>query len=134
MRTEAILWLMKSFDWRCFITAYYEGHRAGHNLWPIWEEFSSDPPEGAMLDVYREIDTQIGRLLDALDLKETGFVLFSMHGMTPGFSQDHFLPKLHPAHQRPLSQGARVRSPAAQAEPRLHPAADRSGHGSAPHS
>jgi predicted AlkP superfamily phosphohydrolase/phosphomutase len=96
MRTEAILWLMKSFDWSCFITAYYEGHRAGHNLWPIWEEFSSDPPEGAMLDVYREIDTQIGRLLDSLDLEETGFVLFSMHGMTPGFSQEHFLPKVLP--------------------------------------
>ena len=94
LKTDAILWLMKSFEWRCFITAYYEGHRAGHNLWPIWEDFSSDPPESAMLDVYREIDTQIGRLLAALDLKETGFVLFSMHGMTPGFSQDHFLPEL----------------------------------------
>jgi predicted AlkP superfamily phosphohydrolase/phosphomutase len=94
MKTEAILWLMKSFEWRCFITAYYEGHRAGHNLWPLWEDFSSDPPEGAMLDVYREIDTQIGRVLATLDLRETGFLLFSMHGMTPGFSQDHFLPKI----------------------------------------
>ena len=62
---------MREFDWQCFITAYFEGHRAGHNLWPIWEDFASDPPEDAMLDVYREIDAQIGRLLGALDLSNT---------------------------------------------------------------
>ena len=45
-----------------------------------------------MLDVYREIDFQIGRLLAALDLSETTFILFSMHGMTAGRAQDHFLP------------------------------------------
>ena len=85
---------MREFDWQCFITAYYEGHRAGHNLWPIWEDFASDPPEDAMLDVYREIDAQIGRLLGALDLSNTALVLFSMHGMTAGYGQDHFLPEI----------------------------------------
>jgi predicted AlkP superfamily phosphohydrolase/phosphomutase len=89
LKTDAILWLMQTFDWQCFITGYYEGHRAGHNLWPIRDD--SDTPEDAMLDVYREIDTQVGRLLKALDHSETGLFLFSMHGMTPGFSQDHFL-------------------------------------------
>jgi predicted AlkP superfamily phosphohydrolase/phosphomutase len=90
-KTDAILWLMKEFEWQFFLTAYYEGHRAGHNLWPIWEEFSSDPPEHAMLDVYRELDTQFGRILAALDLSDTTVVLFSMHGMTAGYAQDHFL-------------------------------------------
>ena len=90
---------MQEFEWQCFITAYFEGHRAGHNLWPIWEDFSSDPPEEAMLDVYREIDAQIGRLLRALDLSETALILFSMHGMAPGYAQDHFLPDGHGAHQ-----------------------------------
>ena len=85
---------MREFDWQCFITAYYEGHRAGHNLWPIWEDFASDPPEDAMLDVYREIDAQIGRLLGALDLSNTALVLFSMHGMAAGYGQDHFLPEI----------------------------------------
>ena len=93
-KTDAILWAMREFDWQCFITAYYEGHRAGHNLWPIWEDFASDPPEDAMLDVYREIDAQIGRLLGALDLSSTALVLFSMHGMTAGYGQDHFLPEI----------------------------------------
>jgi predicted AlkP superfamily phosphohydrolase/phosphomutase len=92
LKTDAILWLMQEFEWRCFITAYFEGHRAGHNLWPIWDDFSSDPPEDAMLDVYRELDTQLGRLLGALNLSDTAFVLFSMHGMVPGYAQDHFLP------------------------------------------
>ena len=93
-KTDAILWAMREFDWQCFITAYYEGHRAGHNLWPIWEDFASDPPEDAMLDVYREIDAQIGRLLGALDLSSTALVLFSMHGMAAGYAQDHFLPEI----------------------------------------
>ena len=92
LKTEAILWLMQGFEWRCFITTYFEGHRAGHNLWPIWDDFSSDPPDDAMLDVYRELDAQLGRLLGALDLSDTALILFSMHGMVPGYAQDHFLP------------------------------------------
>jgi predicted AlkP superfamily phosphohydrolase/phosphomutase len=94
LKTDAILWLMQEFKWQCFITAYFEGHRAGHNLWPIWDDFSSDPPPDAMLDVYRELDTQIGRVLRALDLSETALILFSMHGMAPGYAQDHFLPQV----------------------------------------
>ena len=92
LKTEAILWLMQGFEWRCFITTYFEGHRAGHNLWPIWDDFSSDPPDDAMLDVYRELDAQLGRLLGALNLSDTALILFSMHGMVPGYAQDHFLP------------------------------------------
>jgi predicted AlkP superfamily phosphohydrolase/phosphomutase len=91
-KTDAMLWLMQEFDWTCFITGYFEGHRAAHNLWPIWEDFSSDPPEGAMLDVYREIDLQLGRVLAALHLSDTTFILFSMHGMKAGYAQSHFLP------------------------------------------
>ena len=92
LKTDAILWLMRTFEWQCFVTAYFEGHRAGHNLWPIWDDFSSDPPEHAMLDVYRELDAQLGCLLEAIDLSDTALILFSMHGMAPGYAQDHFLP------------------------------------------
>ena len=92
LKTDAILWLMKEYDWQLFVTAYFEGHRAGHNLWPIWDDFASDPPEEALLDVYREIDAQIGRLQAELNLSDTALVIFSMHGMAPGYAQDHFLP------------------------------------------
>jgi predicted AlkP superfamily phosphohydrolase/phosphomutase len=92
LKTDAIVWLMKEYDWQLFVTAYFEGHRAGHNLWPIWDDFASDPPEQALLDVYREIDAQIGRLQAELNLSDTALVIFSMHGMAPGFAQDHFLP------------------------------------------
>ena len=91
-KTDAIIWLMKQYDWQLFVTAYFEGHRAGHNLWPIWDDFASDPPEQALLDVYREIDAQIGRLQAELNLTDTALVIFSMHGMAPGYAQDHFLP------------------------------------------
>ena len=92
LKTDAIIWLMKEYDWQLFVTAYFEGHRAGHNLWPIWDDFASDPPEEALLDVYREIDAQIGRLQAELNLTDTALVIFSMHGMAPGYAQDHFLP------------------------------------------
>ena len=91
-KSDAIAWIMKEFEWDFFLTSYFEGHRAGHNLWPIWKDFTSDPPEGAMLDVYQELDVQIGRLLAALDFSDTVLLLFSLHGMVPGFAQDHFLP------------------------------------------
>lgn len=93
-KTDAILWLMREHEWQLFVTSYFEGHRAGHNLWPIWDEFASDPPEEALLDVYREIDSQIGRLQEALDLSKTALVVFSMHGMSAGYAQDHFLPAI----------------------------------------
>jgi predicted AlkP superfamily phosphohydrolase/phosphomutase len=91
-KTDAILWLMREHEWHFLLTGYFEGHRAGHNLWPIWDDFASDPPEEALLDVYREIDKQIGRLQAALNLADTAFVIFSMHGMAAGYAQDHFLP------------------------------------------
>lgn len=92
LKTDAIIWLMKEYEWQFFLAGYFEGHRAGHNLWPIWDEFTSDPPEGALLDVYREIDTQFGRLQAELNLSNTALLIFSMHGMAPGYAQDHFLP------------------------------------------
>ncbi len=94
LKTDAIIWMMRSHEWQFFLTGYFEGHRAGHNLWPIWEEFASDPPKEALLDVYRVIDTQIGRIQAELDMSQTALVLFSMHGMTPGYAQDHFLPAI----------------------------------------
>ena len=92
MKTDAILWLMQDYEWQFFLTAYFEGHRAGHNLWPIWDDFASDPPEEALLDVYREIDAQLGRIQAALNSSDTVLIIFSMHGMAPGYAQDHFLP------------------------------------------
>jgi predicted AlkP superfamily phosphohydrolase/phosphomutase len=61
LKADAIIWLMRHYDWDFFLTAFFEGHRAGHNLWPIWADFASAPEE-ALLDVYREIDRQLGRL------------------------------------------------------------------------
>ena len=92
LKTDAILWLMQDYEWQFFLTGYFEGHRAGHNLWPIWEEFTSDPPAEALLDVYREIDTQLGRIQAELNLSDTALLIFSMHGMAAGYAQDHFLP------------------------------------------
>ena len=94
LKTDAIIWMMRSHEWQFFLTGYFEGHRAGHNLWPIWEEFASDPPKEALLDVYRAIDTQIGRIQAELDMSQTALVVFSMHGMAPGYAQDHFLPAI----------------------------------------
>ena len=91
---DAIRWIMDTYEWDFFLTAFFEGHRAGHNLWPIWEEYASHPPEGAMLEVYEELDQQVGRLIQSIDFSKTAFVLFSLHGMKPVYDQSHFLPKI----------------------------------------
>ena len=46
-----------------------------------------------MLEVYREIDRQLGCVLEAVDDQQadTSLLLFSLHGMEPNRAQDHFL-------------------------------------------
>jgi predicted AlkP superfamily phosphohydrolase/phosphomutase len=84
---ELSLWLAARADWDLFITVFGECHRGGHILWPE----SAD--DDALLDVYRAVDAAVGRLLDALP-RDATVVLFSLHGMGPNTSQEHFVPSV----------------------------------------
>lgn len=79
--------------WTLFVTGWYEAHRAGHNLWPVNGEFASDASPDAMLEVYKEVDRQLGCLLKEVDDQQanTSLLLFSLHSMAANRAQDHFL-------------------------------------------
>ena len=92
---NATLHLMRR-PWDLFVTGWYEAHRAGHNLWPVDGDFASEASPDAMLAVYAETDRQVGRIIEALQLKETNtsLLLFALHGMEPNRAQDHFLAEI----------------------------------------
>ena len=89
---DAILHLMDR-PWRLFLTGFFEGHRAGHNLWPVKGDFASDAAPDALLAVYEELDRQLARILARIEREdpETSVLLFALHGMEPNRAQNHFL-------------------------------------------
>jgi predicted AlkP superfamily phosphohydrolase/phosphomutase len=93
-KSDAILWLMDRNDWQFFLAGFYEVHRAGHILWPTDWKLASQADPDALLEVYKEQDRQIQRIVErALD-ERTTLVLFALHGMGPNAAQNHFLPKV----------------------------------------
>ena len=89
---DATLHLMQK-PWKLFVAGWYEAHRAGHNLWPVEGDFASDAAPDAMLEVYQEVDRQLGRVREALDRDDanTSLLVFALHGMEANKAQDHFL-------------------------------------------
>jgi predicted AlkP superfamily phosphohydrolase/phosphomutase len=93
-KTDAILWLMNRDKWRLFVAAYYETHRAGHNLWPNDKQFASQADANALLDVLKALDSEIARLIRHVSDERTTVILFALHGMAPNRAQDHFLQEI----------------------------------------
>lgn len=85
-------WLRDRTEWDFFLGVFGECHRAGHILWrEPGAEAHAHVPADALLDVYRAVDTALAELLAAVDLETTNLVVFSLHGMGPNFSQEHFV-------------------------------------------
>ncbi len=83
--------LLRKGGWDLFLTVFTESHCAGHQFWRIHDSqhFKHDPALTVSLgdplrDVYREIDSQIGRLLEEAGPETAVFVLAS-HGMGPHY-------------------------------------------------
>ncbi len=93
-KAEAALWLMAREDWRFFLTAFYEIHRAGHNLLVVGGDFGSEADPDALLAVYEAQDRALGRILEGAADANTTVIFFSLHGMEPNRAQDHFLAPL----------------------------------------
>jgi predicted AlkP superfamily phosphohydrolase/phosphomutase len=72
------------------LVSFEEAHHAGHFLWhtvePDLEMYSDLPPEAwpqlTLVDLYRELDRQVGRLVGAAGPGTAVFV-FALHGMEP---------------------------------------------------
>jgi predicted AlkP superfamily phosphohydrolase/phosphomutase len=88
-----IRWLLDSVPWDFFIAAFGETHRGGHILWPDGPGGEAIPGE-ALLDVYRAVDEALGEILSSPSLAGAGRIVFSLHGMGPDPSQEHFVPKV----------------------------------------
>src|SRR5262245_2776680 len=84
-------WLRDRIDWDFYVAVFGECHRAGHILWRDHDEAHGHVPPGALLDVYRAVDRGLGTALEGVDLDSTTVVVFSLHGMGPNFSQQHFV-------------------------------------------
>jgi predicted AlkP superfamily phosphohydrolase/phosphomutase len=93
-KTDAIIWLGRGRDWRFYLASIQDVHRAGHNLWYAEGGFASDVDRNALLDVYRAMDTEVSRILEALQDDRTHVVLFTLNGMAANRAQNHFLPQL----------------------------------------
>jgi predicted AlkP superfamily phosphohydrolase/phosphomutase len=76
-----------------FIAVFGETHRGGHILWPDGPGTDAIPAD-ALLDVYRAVDEALGEILAAPALADVGLIVFSLHGMGPNTSQEHFVPRV----------------------------------------
>ena len=95
-RGELSRWLLANTTWDLFITVFQECHRAGHYFWKGDAVPAADvPPDGdAMLEIHRAIDREVGALVDAVDLRETSVIVFSLLGMGPNRAQMHLVPEI----------------------------------------
>jgi predicted AlkP superfamily phosphohydrolase/phosphomutase len=87
-------WLLGARPWQLFIAVFGECHRGGHILWPATSRRDLAPPDDALVSVYQAVDREVGAILASLDLNETKVIIFSLHGMGPNTSQEHFLPEV----------------------------------------
>ena len=87
-----IEWLARRADWDFLIAVFSETHRGGHLFWPQQQAGDApiDLPEGALVDCYRAVDRALGNIIDVSLDGRTMLVLFSVHGMGPNRSQEHF--------------------------------------------
>lgn len=89
-KADAALWLMERQDWRFFLCGFYEIHRAGHNLLVVDGDFGSMADPDALLSVYEAQDRALARLIEKADSEGVTIIIFSLHGMVPNWSQEHF--------------------------------------------
>lgn len=72
------------------LVVFEEPHHAGHFLWhtvepdlPMYADLpAAARPELTLMDLYRELDRQVGRLVAAAG-PETTVIVFALHGMAP---------------------------------------------------
>lgn len=96
-RGELCRWLMKQTAWNLFVAVFTECHRAGHSFWDGAGPAADASDGGVMLEVHRALDREVGALIEAIDLRETSVIVFSLLGMGPNHSQMHLV---HPVIER----------------------------------
>ncbi len=90
-KTDAVLWLMREQPWECFVTAYGETHPGAHYCWWPSRGDGHEPDLSLLRELYREIDSGIGRVVRELPDGATVFVV-SGDRIAPNHSGWHLLP------------------------------------------
>jgi predicted AlkP superfamily phosphohydrolase/phosphomutase len=87
-------------DWDLFFATFTESHCVSHQFWRFFDESSSWYEPGAasdlrmaIPDVYGELDSSLGHILDCVDEDTTVFVLLS-HGMGESYGGPQLLPEV----------------------------------------
>jgi len=116
-------WLLEERPWEMLFVSFGEPHPAGHYLWHVQDpDYPTYPAGGlaglgdAVLDVYRAVDSAIGRILEGLGDSDT-VIVTSGDGMGPNYAGCHLVPEV--LHRLDLYHGADVgRSSASEDRPR----------------
>ena len=99
LKGKVIRWLMRDQPWDFLMAVFSETHPAGHYFWsfhsggrdslaPSTTEFVT-----TIKDVYRAIDTEIGKIVQNLD-GDTTLVVLSGQGMAANTAKGHIIPEV----------------------------------------
>ncbi len=94
LKGDLLTQMIRELDLDMLICVFAETHRAGHTLFQDVDERDTAETSSALLDIYRAVDQQIGRVLDEVDPATTTVVLFSVQGMERDYAQGHLIPEL----------------------------------------
>jgi len=98
-RTRIANWLLEQEPWDLFVVGYAETHWVGHYFFHLLDETNprydlevARACRGAILDIYREIDTAIGELTRSRP--DSTVLVFSNTGMGMNYSGQHLVPEI----------------------------------------
>ena len=117
-KKEISISLMRETDWRLFLTVFAECHRAGHYLWAAHTESGTD---NTLLEVFQELDSAVGTVLDNVDLATTMVIVFAVHGMGPNHTQMQFVPQVMNRINAEFNRGKKGGGPHKTKVPRRNP-------------
>jgi len=106
-KAELTGYLLKQQDWDLFAAVFSEAHCVGHQCWhfhdrgyPLHDEQTAEVVGDPVKDVYRAIDSAIGRLV-AQAGKDTTIIIFCSHGMGPHYDGTFLLDSILRALENP---------------------------------
>jgi predicted AlkP superfamily phosphohydrolase/phosphomutase len=97
VKGAALRWMASHHPWDFFMAAFTEAHAVGHHFWHLEDGRGPGHADGAthpIRDVYRAIDAELARFIDALDLTTTMLIVLSGHGMGRNASGWHLVDPL----------------------------------------
>jgi predicted AlkP superfamily phosphohydrolase/phosphomutase len=97
---ELFRWLMREREWDVFFAGFSAPHCIGHHFWhgadeshPRYAEAVANGTAGAMEDVYRAIDRELGAMIE-LAGPAAHVMVFAAHGMGPVYHASWNLPEI----------------------------------------